>query len=66
VVFLVTVIVGSVYSLPKYGRLVALLHTSDDQHPLLQRRIAIAAWVNRVELLLVVIGLVGMIVQPRF
>lgn len=65
VVFLGTVIVGSVYSLPEYGRLVTLLRTNEAQNPAIQRRIEIAAWVNRVELLLVVIGLIGLIVQSR-
>jgi hypothetical protein len=62
-VFLGTIVVGSVYSLPEYGRLVALLHTVGPRDSALQRRITVAAWVNRVELLLVLMSLVGIMLQ---
>jgi uncharacterized membrane protein len=65
-VFITTIIVGSVYSLPEYSRLVTLLRAGDERDPVLQRRIEIAAWVNRIELLLVLIGVIGIIGQPRF
>jgi uncharacterized membrane protein len=63
IVFVATVITGSFYSLPEYSRLVHLLRTGDGRDQMLQRRITIAAWVNRIELLLVLIGLVGVIIQ---
>lgn len=63
IVFIATVVVGSLYSLPEYSRLVALLGHRSASDPELQRRIEIAAWVNRVELGLVLIGVVGVIVQ---
>ena len=66
VVFLTTVLVGSIYSLPEYGRLTALLRDSNGRDPAIQRRIEVTAWVNRGELLLVLISLIGIIVQPSF
>lgn len=62
VVFLATIAVGSSYSLPEYARLAAQAQ-DNSQDPALHRRIATAAWVNRVELLLVLTGLVGVINQ---
>lgn len=63
VVFLATVVVGSVYSLPECGRLTALLRDANGRDQAIQRRIDVAAWVNRIELTLVVIGLIGISVQ---
>lgn len=64
VVFLATILVGSIYSLPEYARLVQHLRQGKPQDSNWQRRIEVAAWVNRVELLLVIVGLIGLIVQP--
>lgn len=66
IVFIGTIIVGSAYSLPEYARLVTLLQDGNLRDPAIQRRIEVAAWVNRIELFLVLIGLIGIIVQPHF
>lgn len=63
-VYAATVVTGTVYSLPEYRRLAALAGQRDPRDPELQRRIATAAWVNRVELLLVLLGLAGLITRP--
>lgn len=60
VVFVVTVIIGSVYSLPEYQRLTKVLNERGPQDKDLQRRLTVAAWLNRAELCLVVLGLIGM------
>lgn len=65
IVFLATVLTGSLYSLPEYTRLVTLLHDHSPEEPSLDRRIELAAWVNRVELALVLVGIVGIVAQPQ-
>lgn len=62
-VFGATIVVGSLYSLPEYTRLVRILRERGPNDGALQRRIDIAAWVNRVELLLVLVGIVGIVLQ---
>lgn len=59
-VFMATVIMGSVYSLPEYKRLTQVLNERGPQDAGLQHRLTVAAWLNRLELSLVVIGLVGL------
>jgi hypothetical protein len=51
---------ASVYSLPEYKRLTQVLNERGPQDASLQRRLTVAAWLNRVELCLVVMGLVGL------
>jgi uncharacterized membrane protein len=65
-IFLATIVIGSVYSLPEYARLVNALRDADGHDPRLQRRIDIAAWVNRIELVLVLTGVIGIVIQPQF
>jgi hypothetical protein len=62
-VFVGTIGVGSFYSLPEYARIVTLLGANDPRDPRLQQRIEIAAWVNRIELFFVLIGLIGIVLQ---
>ncbi len=57
-VFLATIVVGSVYSLPEYNRLENIAQ-QDPSNQMLHRRLNRAAWVNRVELTLVLVGVVG-------
>jgi hypothetical protein len=58
-VFTATVIMGSVYSLPEYKRLTQMLNERGPHDMELHRRLTLAAWFNRIELCLIVIGLVG-------
>ena len=63
VVFVATNIMGSVYSLPEYRRLTRMLEERGPRDEEIQRRLVRASWLNRVELLLIVMGLVGVIAQ---
>jgi hypothetical protein len=63
IVFLGTIVVGSFYSLPEYARLTKAFNAQNSGDPELQRRVEIAAWVNRIELTLVVLGLIGILAQ---
>jgi hypothetical protein len=62
-VFFVTIIVGSVYSLPEYGRLITLLDHGTPHDKRIHQRIELAAWVNRIELLFVLLAIGGLVAQ---
>lgn len=63
VVFVATNIMGSVYSLPEYRRLTPMLKERGPGDEEVQRRLVRASWLNRIELLLIAVGLLGVITQ---
>jgi hypothetical protein len=62
-VFVATIRMGSVYSLPEYKRLTRVLEERGAQDRDFQQRLTRAAWLNRIELGFVVLGIIGIIVQ---
>ena len=61
-VYLGIVVMGSVYSLPEYGRLNEMFARRGENDPEAHRRLTVAAWVNRVELVVVAAALFGIVV----
>ena len=61
-VYLGIVVMGSTYSLPEYGRLNRMFAERGERDPEAHRRLRQAAWVNRVELVIVAVTLFGIVV----
>lgn len=60
-VYLGIVVMGSVYSLPEYGKLNKMFAERGEGDPEAHRRLTRAAWVNRVELVIVSAALFGIV-----
>jgi hypothetical protein len=61
-VYLGIIVMGSVYSLPEYGRLNRMFAERGENDPEAHRRLMRAAWVNRIELAIVLLALFGIAV----
>jgi len=64
-VYAATVVTGSVYSLPEYGRLQQLADDRGPADPELHQRLTRATWVNRAELALVCLAVAGLVTRGR-
>ena len=62
VIYMGIVAMGSFYSLPEYGKLNEMFIERGKNDPETHARLTKAAWVNRIELAIVTIGLFGIIV----
>jgi uncharacterized membrane protein len=60
-VYLGIVVMGSTYSLPEYARLNGMFAERGERDPEAHRRLTRAAWVNRVELVIVAAALFGIV-----
>lgn len=60
--YFVIVVMGTVYSLPEYGRLVRMVAERGEGDPEAHARLVRAAWVNRAELFLVFVALFGIVI----
>ena len=60
-VYLGIVVMGSTYSLPEYGTLNRMFAERGERDPEAHRRLRRAAWVNRIELVIVAVALFGIV-----